>query len=459
MPHKGLILTDKYTETAKAVLPLAGGRENISEVTSCMTRLRLTVKNKDKVDFEEIKKIDGVKGVVFISGQAQIILGQGAAAKTEEAFKMVAGFDEATSSLAANLSGNDLKERIKKKNETAFKLLLKKIANIFIPLIPAFIACGLLLAVNNIIVKYDPAWADTNYARLIAIFGGAVTFGLNIFAGINAAREFGGSPMLGGVLAVILTNPALANIELFGAPLVPARGGIIAVIMVVALGAWLERKIRSKMPDALDLFATPFLVVSITGIAAVIVIQPLGGWIADMIVTGVNISIEKGGIFSGFLLAFGFLPLVMTGLHQGLVPIHAQLIAEYGYTILFPILAMAGAGQVGAAFYVFLKTRNKRLKKTTISALPVGILGVGEPLIFGVTLPLGRPFIAACAGSGFGGALVAYCGVGSFTPGGLSGLPLAPLTTNAIAYLAGISAGYVFGFLAAMIIGFEDPIE
>ena len=456
-------MLNKYTEIAEAIVPLAGGRENISEVASCMTRLRLTVKNKEIVSFEEIKKIEGVKGAIFISGQAQIILGQGVAAKTEEAFRRAAGFEDVIPSLTAINQGfpggNDLKERIKRKNETPFKLLLKKIANIFIPLIPAFIACGLLLAVNNIIGKYNPAWADTSYAQLIAIFGGAVTFGLNIFAGTNTAKEFGGSPMLGGVLAVILTNPALANIVLFGKPLVPARGGVIAVIMVVALAAWLERKIRSRMPDALDLFATPFLVVLITGIAAVIAIQPIGGWIADMIVTGVNFSIEKGGIFSGFLMAFGFLPLVMTGLHQGLTPIHAQLIAEYGFTILFPILAMAGAGQVGAAFYVFLKTRNKRLKKTAMSALPVGILGVGEPLIFGVTLPLGRPFIAACVGSGFGGALVAWFGVGSFTPGGLSGLPLAPLTTNAGVYLAGILAGYVFGFLAAMITGFEDPVE
>jgi len=457
-------MSDKYAKIAEAVLPLAGGKENLSGVASCMTRLRLTVKDEDKVNFEEIKKIEGVKGVIFASGQAQIILGPGAAAKTEEVFKKISGFYDSASRAANsgdnNINGiNDLKEQIKKKNETPFRLLLKKTANIFIPLIPAFIACGLILAVNNIIGKYDPAWADTDYARLIAIFGGAVTFGLNIFVGINTAKEFGGSPMLGGVLAVILTNPALANIELFGSPLVPARGGIIAVIMVVMLSAWLERKIRSRMPDALDLFATPFLVVSITGIAAIIVLQPLGGWIADMIVTGVTVSIEKGGIFSGFVLACGFLPLVMTGLHQGLTPIHAQLIAEYGYTVLFPILAMAGAGQVGAAFYVFLKTKNKRLKKTAMSALPVGILGVGEPLIFGVTLPLGKPFIAACIGSGFGGALAAFYGVGSFTLGGLSGLPLAPLTTNVIAYLAGISAGYIFGFLAALIAGFEDPAE
>ncbi|MDR0734603.1 MAG: PTS transporter subunit EIIC [Elusimicrobiota bacterium] len=442
---------NKYTLIAEAVLPLVGGTDNLLEIASCMTRLRLNVKDKEKVNFDAIKKIDGVSGVVFTSGQAQLILGQGVAAKTEEVFRQISGFNN-----AAPLSGEDLKASIKKKNETPFKLLLKKVANIFIPLIPAFIGCGLILAVNNILNKYCPGWAATDYSALLGVFGGAITFGLNIFVGVNAAKEFGGAPMLGGVLAVILTNPALANIQLLGHNLVPARGGVIAVIMVVALAAWLERKIRSKMPDMLDLFLTPFLVVFITGFAAILVLQPFGGWIADMIVKGTNIAITKGGAFSGFLLACGFLPLVMTGLHQGLAPIHAQLIAEFGYTVLFPILSMAGAGQVGAALYVLLKTKNARLKKTTISALPVGILGVGEPLIFGVTLPLGKPFLAACIGGGFGGAVIAFYHVGAYVMGGISGLPLAPLTTNAWPYLAGILVSYVGGFIAAMIIGFED---
>ena len=449
-------MTDKYTETARSALPLLGGRDNLLDISSCMTRLRVNVKDKNKVNLDGIKKTEGVAGAVFTAGQVQIVLGQGVAAKTEDAFKKISGF---TGANAAAESAESLKERVKKRNETPFKLLLKKVANIFIPLIPAFIGCGLILAFNNILIKYNPAWAASDYSQLLAIFGGAVTFGLNIFVGVNAAKEFGGSPMIGGVMAVILTNPALADIEMFGQQLVPARGGVIAVIIVVALACWLERKIRSKMPDMLDLFATPFLVILITGFAAVFALQPLGGWIADMIVKGVDIAVVNGGAVSGFILAGAFLPLVMTGLHQGLVPIHAQLIAQYGYTILFPILAMAGAGQVGAAFYVFLKTKNKRLKKTVISALPVGMLGVAEPLIFGVTLPLGTPFLAACIGAGFGGAVAAYWGVGSYVLGGISGLPLTALTTNALAYLAGILAGYIFGFISAMILGFDDPAD
>ena len=148
----------------------------------------------------------------------------------------------------------------------------------------------------------------------------------------------------------------------------------------------------------------------------------------------------------------------MTGLHQGLTPIHAELLNQYGVTILLPILAMAGAGQVGASIAVYLKTKNKKLKQTIASALPVGFMGIGEPLIYGVTLPLGKPFIAACIGGAFGGAVQAFFIVGA-TSIGLSGLPLAASTDKIIYYLLGLITAYTVGFIAAWFIGFSDPAE
>src|SRR5699024_10686394 len=136
----------------------------------------------------------------------------------------------------------------------------------------------------------------------------------------------------------------------------------------------------------------PLLTILISGYAAVLILQPIGGAISDGIGVAVSGAIEKGGAFTGAILGGTFLPLVMTGLHQGLTPIHADLLDTTGVTTLLPILAMAGAGQVGASFAVLARTKNKRLKQTIGSALPVGILGIGEPLIYGVTLPLGKPF-------------------------------------------------------------------
>jgi PTS system sucrose-specific IIC component len=146
----------------------------------------------------------------------------------------------------------------------------------------------------------------------------------------------------------------------------------------------------------------------------------------------------------------------MLGVHQGLTPIHAELLSRYGVTILLPILAMAGAGQVGAALAVYFKTKNLRVKKTIASALPVGIMGIGEPLIYGVTLPLGKPFIGACVGGAIGGAVQAAGMVGASALG-LSGLPLAASTDNIPIYLMGLAAGYAGGFIATWVLGFEDP--
>ena len=150
--------------------------------------------------------------------------------------------------------------------------------------------------------------------------------------------------------------------------------------------------------------------------------------------------------------------MVMLGIHQGLTPIHAELLARYGVTILLPILAMAGGGQVGAAAAVYVKTKNRQLRKTIASALPVGLMGIGEPLIYGVTLPLGKPFIGACIGGACGGAVQAAFMVGAAAMG-ISGLPLAASTDNIPVYLLGLFVSYLAGFIATWIIGFDDPAE
>ena len=161
---------------------------------------------------------------------------------------------------------------------------------------------------------------------------------------------------------------------------------------------------------------------------------------------------------TGFILGGIWLPMVMLGLHQVFTPIHAELFVRYGVNILLPILAMAGCGQVGAAAAVYLKTKNALLKKTIASALPVGIMGIGEPLIYGVTLPLGRPFIGACIGGAFGGAIQAAAAVG-VSAMGISGLPLAAVSNNIPIYLSGLLTAYIVGFIATWIIGFDDPEE
>jgi len=451
-------------EIAAAIFKLVGPKENILDVQNCMTRLRLQLVDRNYTD-GQLKKIAGVKGVNNAGPEVQIVLGPGLARAVTEEFKHIlenpAVLTEQATVQPADFGvgdGKALHASIKAKNATPFKLALKKIANIFMPLVPGFIGCGLLTGLLNIIIKIDPALAKNAVVQMLAIAGNAVFWGMNLFVGINTAKEFGGMPIIGGIMGAIVTHPGLSNITLFGSKLLPGRGGIIAVILVVIFAAYLEKWLHKTVPVMLDLFLTPFLTIGISTLIALCVLQPLGGVISEQIGFLATTAVEKGGAFTGFILGGIWLPMVMLGIHQGMTPIHAELLSRYGVTILLPILAMAGGGQVGAAAAVYCKTKSARVKETVASALPVGIMGVGEPLIYGVTLPLGKPFIGACLGGALGGAVQAYGVVGA-SGLGLSGLPLAASANNIPVYLMGLLVSYIGGFVATWFLGFDDPKE
>ena len=439
----------------------------IIKAYNCMTRLRLQIEDLATVPLDKLKQVENVLGVNISGTELQVVLGPGKAGAVAKDFndichkavKKDGETKEKSNGAEKNIGqAEKLHSEIRKKNATPFKLWLKRIANIFLPLIPAFIACGLITGILNIAVKFDADIVNYPAVQILQIAGNAVFWGLNIFVGVNTAKEFKASPMLGGTMAAIITHPMLASISLFDIELLPGRGGIIAVLLVVAFSSWLENQLHKIVPKILDLFLTPLLVILIATFPALFILQPLGGIISEYIGLIVTSAINNGGSVTGFVLGGVYLPLVMTGLHQGLTPIHAELLSRYGVTILLPILAMPGAGQVGASFAVYLKTKNKKLKQTIISALPVGFMGIGEPLIYGVTLPLGKPFICACIGGAFGGAVQAFFAVGA-TSIGLSGLPLSASTDKILYYLLGLVTAYIVGFIAVLIIGFKDPID
>lgn len=457
-------ITISTDELAKQILNTVGGTGNVSysnviQATNCMTRLRLVLIEKNKFMIEALKKIDGVLGVNEDGDEVQVILGVGKATNVTNAVNKIL---EATNTVkVSNVKIGDAKavhDKIRAKNATPVKLFFKKISSIFTPLIPGFIACGLITGLVSFAIKISPALESSPIIQLLTVAGNAVFWGMNLFVGINAAKVFGGTPIIGGVLAALMTHPALADVNIFGTPFVPGRGGVISVIIVAAFASWLEGKLHKLIPEMFDLFLTPLVTVLLSGAVAIFILQPIGGTLSDSIGSAATAAIQSGGAFVGFILAGIWLPLVMLGIHQAMTPIHVDLISQFGVTILLPILAMAGAGQVGASIAVYFKTKNKFLKKTIASALPVGIMGVGEPLIYGVTFPLFKPFIGACIGGAFGGAIQATFTVGAATLG-ISGLPLAATTNNIPVYFLGLVVAYVAGFIATWIIGFDDPPE
>ncbi|MFE4308911.1 PTS transporter subunit EIIC [Streptomyces sp. NPDC056517] len=459
---------DKNRAIAAAILPLVGGAENISSVAHCMTRLRLGLRDRSLVQDEALRALPAVMGVVE-DDTYQIVLGPGTVARvTPEIEALVAAAPQPTHSaedLAAQ--GAALKAARKAKNATPFKLFLRRIANIFVPLIPALIGCGIIAGLNGLLINL--AWLPGVTPALAAMASGFMAL-IAVFVGYNTAKEFGGTAILGGAVAAIIVFPGVAKIDAFGQTLSPGQGGVLGALGAAILAVYVEKWCRRWVPESLDVLVTPTLTVLISGLVTIFGLMFVAGEISTAIGEFADWLLANAGAGAGFLLGGLFLPLVMLGLHQALIPIHTTLIEQQGYTVLLPILAMAGAGQVGAAMAVYLKLpRNGSIRRTIKSALPAGFLGVGEPLIYGVSLPLGRPFITACVGGAFGGGFVGLFSMLGDTVGstaiGPSGWALFPLLdgskglgeTIAI-YAGGLIVGYLAGFTATYFWGFSKEL-
>ncbi|MBF2593662.1 PTS transporter subunit EIIC [Listeria welshimeri] len=469
----------KEVEIGKQIFIHVGGMGNVSRIAHCMTRVRLGIINSELVNIEELKKVPGVIGVVE-DDTLQIIVGPGVVNKVATAMADMAGV-KIGETIPENLdsnpkSGKELVEekasktkaelKAKQNNSSGFKRLLKSISNIFVPLIPGFVGAGLIAGIAAIITNnitagnLDPAvW--TQYVDILGVINKGIFDFLAIYVGINAANEFGGTPVLGGgiagitMLSGLLEGHTITNI-FTGDPILARQGGIIGVLLAVWLMCVLEKNLRKIIPNAIDIIFTPTLVLLIIGVVTIFLIMPFAGLVSDGLVNGINWVIEVGGVFAGFVLGTLFLPMVMFGLHQVLTPIHVEMIAQSGYTILLPILAMAGGGQVGASIALWIRCRkNKPLVNMIKGGLPVGILGIGEPLIYGVTIPLGRPFLTACLGGGIGGAVIGFFGnIGSIAIGP-SGVALIPLIANNewLGYIIGLVAAYLGGFILTYFFG------
>ncbi|MEN2348376.1 glucose PTS transporter subunit IIA [Lactobacillus helveticus] len=466
------MMADKYSTLGREIYANIGGPNNVESMYHCMTRLRIKIRDNSKVDIAGLKNIDGVLGVVD-ADTLEIVLGSGVNAKVAQDMVSQVGVKE-DEEFPTNVTNDYQSEKSEVQakaaevhaqhkaqlKQTWWRKALDHISAIFIPLIPAFIGAGLISGVagilkNMLTVKMFPAsWALG--VTILSMISSALFSYLNIYVGINTAKEFGATPGLGGIIGGVVLLPGIVapvTIPNFldGKPLAAGQGGIIGVLFAVWILSYVEKWFHKHIADSVDIIFTPFLTVLIMGLFTVFVVMPIAGWISNSLVGAINWVLNVGGPVAGFLLGLFFLPMVMLGLHQILTPIHLEMIQKIGYTPLLPILAMAGAGQVGAAIALWVKCRkNKELVRLIKGALPVGILGVGEPLIYGVTLPLGRPFITACIGGGIGGAVVASFGHVGAIAIGPSGVALIPLIANNMwwGYVIGLLCAYAGGFVA-----------
>ncbi|HDL6963374.1 TPA: PTS sucrose transporter subunit IIBC [Yersinia enterocolitica] len=452
-------------ETAKALLPLLGGKDNIVSAAHCATRLRLVLADDSLVQKSAVEKVEGVKGCFSNAGQLQIIFGTGLVNKVYAEFIKVAGISESTKSEAADAAARKL---------NPFQRIARLLSNIFVPIIPAIVASGLLMGLLGMVKTYG--WADANSALFIMLdmFSSAAFIILPILIGFTAAKEFGGNPYLGATLGGILTHPALTNawgvaggfhtMNFFGmeVAMIGYQGTVFPVLLAVWFMSILEKRLRKIIPDALDLILTPFLTVIITGFVALLFIGPAGRVLGDGISLVLSTLITHAGWLAGLLFGGLYSVIVITGIHHSFHAIEAGLLGNpnIGVNFLLPIWSMANVAQGGACLAVYFKTRDAKIKAIVIPSAFSAILGITEAAIFGINLRFIKPFLAALAGGALGGAWVVANHV-NMTAVGLTGIPgIAIVQSNSIVnYLIGLVIAFGAAFIISLLLKYKTDSE
>jgi len=461
-----------YKEIIGKIIKLAGERKNIKSYTSCMTRLRISVKDLERVDLENLKTIKGVLGLNINNDELQLIFGPGKVKKAHIAM------DELYNSTVENNTPEkedfektikDQKNNVKSKRTSKFQGFMSKFSNIFVPLIPGFIAAGMLAGLAGLCKELNITGDWVNY---INVFNKSLTKFMYIMIGFNATKAFGGSGVIGGMLSGLFLlgygdggNSGMA--EFFGQTIEP-RGGMVGILFTTIIAAKFEIFIREKFSwEPTDIITTPIITLLGMGALTYTVIMPLSFKLFGLM--NYAFANLNGNPIGGGILAGLFLPSVMMGIHQGFVPVYQGLVETTKMNSLFPILAMAGAGQVGAALALYVKSpKDSNLRENIRGAIIPGFLGIGEPLIYGVTLPRVKPFFTSMAGGAIGGIYIGIMSQIGFTFGlntvfGSSGiLGSFAMTSNkgvvvAITlYISALIVAYISGFILTYLFGCKN---
>lgn len=448
-------------KVAHQLVPLLGGAENIASAAHCATRLRLVLVDDAKADKEAINKLEGVKGCFSNAGQIQVIFGTGLVNKVHAAFIAAAGIGESSKSEAANIAAKKL---------NPFQRIARLLSNIFVPIIPAIVASGLLMGLLGLMKTNQWVSPDNALYIMLDMCSSAAFIILPILIGFTAAKEFGGNPYLGATLGGILTHPALTNawgvaagfntMNFFGleVAMIGYQGTVFPVLLAVWFMSVLEKQLRKVVPNALDLIITPFLTVIISGFVALLVIGPVGRLLGDGISLILSTLITQAGWIAGLIFGGLYSVIVITGIHHSFHAVEAGLLGNpnIGVNFLLPIWAMANIAQGGACIAVWFKTNDAKIKAITIPSGFSAMLGITEAAIFGINLRYGKPFIAALIGGAAGGAWV----VGShvyMTAVGLTAIPGIAIVQagSIINYVIGLAIAFLTAFVLSLLLKYK----
>ena len=464
-----------FPKIAEQTIAKLGGKENITTLAHCATRLRLTIADESKVDKEAIENIEGVKGQFSTSGQYQIIFGSGTVNKVHAEMQKQMGIgDMSTSEVAAAGAAN----------QPLLQRLVKGLADIFVPIIPAIVAGGLLMGIHSMLTSVGFFWEGhsvvTKYPEVsdlvdfINTIANAPFVFLPVLLGFSATRKFGGNPFLGAALGMLLVHPALAdgwnyaktlmegNIKYWNVlgleiEKVGYQGTVIPTIISAWVLATLEKGFRKFVPSYLDNLVTPMFSLFIAGFLAFTVIGPFGREAGSLISTGLTWLYNTLGFLGGAIFGTFYAPIVITGMHQTFIAVETQLLAEMaqtGGTFIFPIAAMSNIAQGAACLGVAFTMKDAKVRGLAIPSGVSALLGITEPAMFGVNLRYRHAFISAMIGSGLASAFIAAFNVKAIALGAAGFLGVASIKPDSLAmYSIGMVISFVVAFGLSVILG------
>lgn len=410
-----------YAKIASQVIANVGGKENIKSAAHCATRLRLQLRNNDLRNEEIISDIEGVKGVFLSQSQFQIIFGSGLVNLVFEEIQKQIG--EGNESMA------QIEEEPEKKGNV-LQRFVKLLSDIFVPIIPAIVAGGLLMGLNNILtsglfngqsfIELYPQWSGL--ATAVNTFANAPFTFLPVLIGFSATKKFGGNPFLGAAMGMIMVHPDLLNAYSIGIQEPPVwnilgfeiaaigyQGTVLPVLAVSFILANIEKKLHKVTPTWLDNLTTPLLSIIVTSFLTFICVGPVLREAGNLLAAGITWVYNSLGFIGGGLFGLAYAPICLTGMHHSFIAIETQLIADVaktGGSFIFTTASMNNVAQGAAVLTVLFLTKNEKMKSICSASGVSALLGITEPAMFGVTLKLKYPFYAAIIGSAVGSA---YC--------------------------------------------------
>lgn len=401
---------------ANAVLEALGGKDNVYKMTHCATRLRVELRDDQKLDASAFESIEGVSGYFKQSGQHQVILGTGFVNKVfaELVQQGVVESGEAEDDAPSSPDKNKVQQ------------LTKAFADIFIPVIPVLIATGLLMGLRGLLINgFGMELSSTILTLSQVLTDTAFTF-IPVLVTWSAMKKFGGSPVIGVALGLMLVAPQLPDkwavsfgeaeplllpILGFDIPITGMQSSILPAVFMGWLAATIEKRARKVIPEVLDLILTPFVTLLFSLILGLVMVGPIILGIENLITSGIMYFFELPFGLGGFIYGGAIQFLAITGMHHTIVPITVKMVAETGYDLINPIGTAAIAGQAGAAIAVILQQRDRIKRSNMFGSVIPAFLGITEPVMFAINLPKVKPFFFGCLGGAVGGGLASLLGI------------------------------------------------